>query len=170
MCIIKQTKSKKRSNVCWREKLKNREANYLFWKSVKEVMRCSGLLDDLTTEAGGRKPTWEHSGAKVVLWNTEVTWWSAWLSGGGRRFHRLAGNESPWSKVTPKIKTRETPGSLNLAANFRRGTSRSELVKSPFGWPRKPRRLTPHASALFTSVSENNQVSGPCGFPGDLRR
>lgn len=127
-------------------------------------MRCSGLLDNLTA-AGGRKPTWEHSGAKLVLWNTEVTWWSAWLSGGGRRFRRLAGNESRWSKVTPKSKTRETPGSLNFAANFRRGSSRAELVKSPFGRPRKPGCLTPHAFALFTLVSKTPRWAGRAASP-----
>lgn len=152
--------------MCVRAKrLENRATNKLFWNSVKEVMRCSGVLDNLTTEAVGRKPTWEHSGAKLVLWNTEVTWRSAWLSGGGRRFRRLAGNESHLSKVTPKSKTRETPGSLNFAANFRRGTSRAELVKSPFGRPRKPGFLTSHAFALFALVSKTPRWAARVASP-----
>lgn len=81
--------------------------------------------------------------------------------------HTLAGNELHWSKVTPKSKTRQTPGSLNFAANFRRGggTSRSQLVRTPFGRTRTTGRLTPACFRLVHASFQNNQVSGAVWLP-----
>lgn len=117
--------------------------------------------------------SWAHSGT-LRSQTRLVEHWGDLVAGVTERrrtalLHTLAGNELHWSKVTPKSKTRQTPGSLNFAANFRRGgTSRSQLVRTPFGRTRTTGRLTPTCFRLVHASFQNNQVSGAVWLPRRL--
>lgn len=140
---------------------------------ILKVRKGSHAFSRLNWHSSNRG--WWEEGHLGTLWSESrlVEHWGDPAVGATEQ-RRTALSHTGWEwtaliEITAKSKTGETPGSLKFAANFRLGTSRSELVEWPFGWP-QTRASDPACFRLVHASFLNNQVSGPCGFPGDLRR